>query len=116
MPQHDPDYSVWDEPALSPELAGPPPDEAVTWSRWIAERVAATSTARTWLVTILVALAAGPWSVFGALANSLATMSVGAIVFVVVAPVIEEMMKIAMTMTLATVMMLPAFPVSLDPR
>jgi hypothetical protein len=61
----DVDHSVWDEPTLAADLAGAPGPEQVTFARWLAEKMAATSYAkkRPYLFKsiwqILVAAAAG---------------------------------------------------------
>lgn len=58
--------SVWDEPAI---VAGDTatPDSAMTYARWLNERVAATSGRKSWLIAIL----AGVLSGFAAIALSL---------------------------------------------
>ena len=58
------------EPGLSPSLTGPVPQDALTYSRWLAERTAATSPDKSWLVTIGVALCAGVFAIVGSLATA----------------------------------------------
>lgn len=88
------EQGVWDEPALSRELAGPTPDGALTYESWLVRRRAQTTVARTWGVTLLLAVAAGPWALLGAFWGSGQTVStfVAAVIF---APLVEETMKTA---------------------
>jgi RsiW-degrading membrane proteinase PrsW (M82 family) len=98
------DHTVWDEPTLSSELSGTAGAGQLTYARWLDERIAATSFAKSALVTLLVALAAGPFGVFGALFGSLSGIgpggfsAAGLIAVCVVGPVTEEIMKIALAM------------------
>ena len=90
----EPDASVWDEPVLSQELAGAVPAEAMTYVRWCAEARARTSVARTWLVTVAVALLAGPWAVLGAFLSGQGGF--GAVILVaVLGPCAEEVLKVS---------------------
>ena len=91
----DPENSVWDEPGLSRELAGPTPQDAVTWLNWYYSQAAQTTTATTWGVTLAVALASGIFAIFGALFLQLGTAN-HVIAVVIAAPIIEEIMKIAL--------------------
>jgi RsiW-degrading membrane proteinase PrsW (M82 family) len=93
------DQSVWDEVAVSPELAGRPGEGAVTYARWFEERRAGFGWGRSWGVVALVALAAGPWAVLGALYSGGQSWS-GVLATVVFAPVVEEMLKVALAMYL----------------
>jgi RsiW-degrading membrane proteinase PrsW (M82 family) len=89
-----PDASVWDEPALAQELAGIAPPEAMTYARWFAEARARTPAGLTWLVTVAVALLAGPWAVLGAFLG--AQGGFGAVVLVaVLGPCAEEVLKVS---------------------
>lgn len=93
------EHTVWDEPALSVGLTGPPPDDQPTYARWLEKQIAATSDADSWRTTLLVALAAGPWGIAGALASQLSAGGgigfSGVMAAVVLAPVTEEITKIA---------------------
>jgi RsiW-degrading membrane proteinase PrsW (M82 family) len=60
--------------------------------------MATTPAVRTWCVTLLVVLAAGPWGVLGALFNNTGSGAWGLITVIVLAPVIEEIMKIALAL------------------
>ncbi|MCA9230044.1 MAG: PrsW family intramembrane metalloprotease [Planctomycetales bacterium] len=88
------EHTVWSEPALSPALAGSPGDDQLTYQRWLVRNVERTSALRSIWVTLLVALAAGPWGVLGAFAgsgNSVFSM----LMFTVFGPVAEEVAKVA---------------------
>jgi hypothetical protein len=94
--------SVWDEPAVSPELAGGAPDEALTYERWLRREWNRVTPQRSWLVTAALALAAGPWAVLGALLGTSDNASVmGVLMVVAIAPVVEEMMKISAALWVA---------------
>ncbi|HMO27375.1 MAG TPA: PrsW family glutamic-type intramembrane protease, partial [Tepidisphaeraceae bacterium] len=93
--------SVWDEPTTARELAGAPDARAITYASWLTERSAQTSELKSWWIVLLVSLAAGPWAIIGAFAGS---FSVEASVFtllaaVFVAPVVEEITKVAIAQT-----------------
>ena len=88
------EHTVWDEPALSAELAGPPPEGGLTYRRWLLERRRETGAARSWLVTLGVALAAGPWAVLGAMLGT-GRSAFGVLTIAVFGPVAEELMKVA---------------------
>ena len=88
------EHTVWDEPALTRELSGPVPDGALVYDRWLDRRIAGTSAALTWVVTLAVAAASGPWAILGALLFSGQT-TLGIVMITVFAPVAEEMMKVA---------------------
>lgn len=86
--------SVWDEPSLAPELAGPPPEGAATYANRLLAAKSRTPRYRTWLVTGAVALAAGPWAVLGAFLGAQGADS-AVLVVVVVAPLTEEVLKVS---------------------
>lgn len=90
------EHSVWDEPTVSPDRAR---DAALdpaqlTYARWLDAGRARWTGGKSWGLTLLIALAAGPWAVFGALMNSAQSFS-GALMLVFFGPVTEELMKIA---------------------
>lgn len=92
------EHTVWDEPALSGDLSGPPPEGQLTYARWLEKQIAATSEADAWRTTLLVALAAGPWGVVGAMWSQMTAGSVafsGMLAAVILAPVTEEITKVA---------------------
>ena len=88
------EHGVWDEPGFSPSLAGPVPPERPTYRRWLEHGRARVGPARSWAVTLGLALAAGPWAVFGAVLGGGQT-SFSVLAIVVLGPVAEEMMKVA---------------------
>jgi RsiW-degrading membrane proteinase PrsW (M82 family) len=88
------EHSVWEEPALSPELLPQPPADALTYRRWLEDRMAATPVWRSWLVTFLLALAAGPWAVVGTFLAGSGEGAFALVVLVAVGPLIEEVMKV----------------------
>ena len=90
------EHSVWDEPTVPREQAR---DAAlnpaqVTYARWLEAGRARWTPLRSCGLTLLIALAAGPWAVVGALMNSSQSIS-GALMLVFFGPVTEELMKIA---------------------
>jgi len=96
------EHTVWDEPALADELAQPLHDRRLTYAEWLDWRIATTPSVRTWWVTLGVVLAAGPWGVvgalFGALFSGIGSGGWSLIAVSVIAPVTEEMMKIAVAL------------------
>lgn len=90
------EHSVWDEPTLSRDLAGSTAGAAdqLTYAHWLDDGRARWGFARSWGLALLVALAAGPWAVAGALFNSGQSFS-GTLMLIVFGPVTEELMKIA---------------------
>ncbi len=91
-------YSVWDEPALSTELTSDSDSPRLTYADWLSWRIETTSVGTTWRVTILVILAAGPWAILGALIRSTLFHAWGILLIAVVAPVVEDTMKIAVAL------------------
>ncbi|MCG3178032.1 MAG: hypothetical protein BIFFINMI_00355 [Phycisphaerae bacterium] len=91
----DPDQSAWDEPTLSRELVGDQPADAQTWAGRLEGQRARTSALRTWAATLLMALAAGPWAIAGALWASAGQGVGGLLLLAVLGPMIEETMKVA---------------------
>ncbi len=90
------EHTVWDEPATAPEaVQKSAPD--ITYSAWLARKIAETNWFESWAVTSLVVCAAGPWGVMGAFASAGATgfMLLAVCVF---GPVVEEVTKIAAAM------------------
>ena len=91
------DQSVWDEPGLSPALAGETPPDGVTWYRWYMKKVDASSGLYSWLTTLVVVLTSGVFAVVATFAAQ--TIFVSALIAItVVGPTTEEIMKIALTL------------------
>lgn len=92
-PAHDVEHAPWDEPALRDNAAAAAPEGAVTYARWLAEKIAATPASMTWATTILIAMSAGPLGVIGAFWGS-GESSFSVVAIVVIGPVIEEVSKV----------------------
>jgi len=94
------EHGVWDEPGLSRELSGGAPAWGITYRDWLARRRGETSRSETWAVTIAVAALAGPWAVLGVFLSRVAGVNVyvGGLYAILLAPVIEETMKVAGTL------------------
>ena len=92
------EHSVWDEPALAGELTGSIPKDGLDYRSWLEHRSQQTSTIKSWSVTAVVILLAGPWAIVGAFLggffgpDQIVTNVMAIIVF---GPVTEEIMKIA---------------------
>jgi len=85
---------AWDEPALSCDLAGERPAAIRTYAQWLANGVIRTSFAKSWGVTLGLALVSGLWAVIGAMISQLQGYTLGGLlVIVVIGPLSEEMMK-----------------------
>lgn len=88
--------SVFDEPSFSEVISGPIPESALRYTSWYRERSAITSRAFSWYVTLLLALASGPFAVvatlFGAYSGGLPG-AFGSFAVVVLGPATEEIMK-----------------------
>ena len=89
------DHSVWDEPALSVELAGEPPAGGLDYAGWLAQGRARTSVTFTWMLTLAATLLAGPLAVVGALFRGGDT-AMQMLKLTVLGPLVEEMLKIAL--------------------
>lgn len=88
------EHTVWSEPALSPELAGEPGADQLTYQGWLTENIERTTWSHSLGVTLLVALAAGPWGVLAAIAGTRGS-SFSILMFTVFGPVAEEVTKVA---------------------
>jgi len=53
-------HSVWNEPGVSSELSGPPPEDALTYSNWLTHRTSQTGFLDSWVLVFCWALVAGP--------------------------------------------------------
>ena len=92
------EHTVWDEPALSGETAGAAPEDQLTYARWLDRELVKITPTDTWNTTLLVALAAGPWGIVGALISQAFDGSFGfsgIMGAVLLAPVTEEITKVA---------------------
>ncbi len=92
------DHVVWDEPTRHAPIAGEPDPSQLTYASWLAKNIAATSWTKSWILTLVTAAVAGPFAVlatlFMAFEQDLAS-AVSLIAVTVIAPVTEEVMKIA---------------------
>lgn len=87
------DHSVWDEPGLVVST----PESALTYAKWMSQQEAATSDVKSLLVTLAIVLVSGVWAVIGALFFQSGSGNPGNLLtIVVIAPVTEEVMKIAL--------------------
>ena len=86
--------SVWDEPGLSPELAGELPPDAMTWFRHYEDRASEISWIGSWMTTLLVAIIAGCLAIVGTLISSLVGFNQFT-AMTIFGPTLEEVMKIA---------------------
>lgn len=93
-PDEQVERTVWDEPGLSAELAGPPGPGQLTYRAWLGKRHGETSAARSWSITLLLAAVAGPWAIVGAFWGSGETLF-SFLALIIFGPVIEETMKVA---------------------
>jgi RsiW-degrading membrane proteinase PrsW (M82 family) len=85
---------AWDEPALSQDLAGERPAHVQTYAQWLATNVASFSWAKSWGITLALALGSGLWAVVGAMLSQVQSNSAGSILLIVVfGPLAEEMLK-----------------------
>ena len=90
------EHTVWDEPTLVPAVVhSSVPD--ITYSSWVARNIEQMTWFDSWAVTMLVALAAGPWGVMGAFAGANAT-GFALLAVCVFGPVVEEVTKVAMAL------------------
>jgi hypothetical protein len=97
----DVEHNVWEEPALTASLDGDPPPGQITYARWLEQRIASTSLAKSLAVTILLVACAGPWGVLGALfggGGGGGFSTAGIVMVAIIGPVTEEIMKIALAL------------------
>ena len=93
------EHTVWDEPTIRAAAVNAPSDQ-LTYERWLVERQTQTSGVTSWLVTLGLVLAAGPWGIVGALSagtggEGAASKSFGIVAVAVIGPLTEEITKIA---------------------
>lgn len=92
------EHNVWEEPSLSPDLVDAPGEGQLTYPRWLEAQIQKTTFLESIEVTLLVALAAGPWGVLGAFWTAIygtGWQAVGLLAVVVFGPVSEEVVKIS---------------------
>lgn len=92
--------SVFDEPTYSKELGGNIPENALTYKRFLEEKLETISPIESWLFTGVLVLCSGVFAVVGSFMSNFANMglssSVEFVAIAVFAPVIEEVMKTAL--------------------
>lgn len=76
-------------PGNYPHASGP---GGTGYAAWLGQRMAESSAARSWAVVLGIVLLGGPWAVIGALLSTWG----GLMAIVVVAPAVEEVMKIGL--------------------
>ncbi|HEY6564690.1 MAG TPA: PrsW family glutamic-type intramembrane protease [Pirellulaceae bacterium] len=95
------DHTVWEEPTHQATWQGPVPEGQLTYARWLDAQIAATSWAKSVGITLGLILCAGPWGILGALVSGVGQGDVtmmGFLAVVLVAPVTEEITKVAATL------------------
>jgi PrsW family intramembrane metalloprotease len=91
--------SVFDEPTYSKELAGEVPLNALTYEKYLAEQLDATTVFESWFWTAVLASMSGLLAILGTFASSFIfglESRVQFLAIVVFAPVVEEVMKTAL--------------------
>jgi len=91
------EHNVWEEPTLTAETVAAADADQLTYPRWLEERIEKTTYFESVEVTLLVALAAGPWGVIGAFWTAFAGVAggFGLLAVIVFGPVTEEVVKIS---------------------
>ncbi len=94
------EHTVWSEPTLAAELVGEPDEHQVTYRGWLTKKIAETTWSQSFVTMLVVALAAGPWAVIGALyVGSVSGNQTGNLLsilaYTVFGPVTEEVAKVA---------------------
>lgn len=92
--------SVFDEPTYSKELGGEVPENALTYERFLSEKLDTISPFESWFFTGALVLCSGLFAVVGSFMSNTGNMgliaSVEFFAIAVLAPVIEEVMKTAL--------------------
>lgn len=92
--------SVFDEPTFSKELSGEVPENALTYERFLSEKLNTITPMQSWFFCGVLVLFSGVFAIGGSLMSELTSMGlVASIEFVAIAvfaPVIEEVMKTAL--------------------
>lgn len=91
--------SVWDEPASRVAGLTPGPDDA-TYAAWYRRKLRETSVVTALGVTLILALASGPFAILGTMLtmSTGGTAGIGILMIVLVGPMIEEMLKVGATL------------------
>ena len=94
-------HSVWDEPALSPELADTDRNDRITYTSWLREHIATTSLLTSWSATLLAMAGGGVWAIIGSFMREYSSGIGGEVLGVIlVAPLVEEGMKVALPLVI----------------
>jgi hypothetical protein len=93
------EHSVWDELSTDRSFSGDPAADAVTWYRHYLDRASRVSGWRSWGVTAIVALLAGPAAILATLWGG-AHSGLAGVALVIFGPTMEEVMKIALPLWL----------------
>lgn len=92
--------SVFDEPTYSKELGGEVPENALTYERFLAEKIDTISPFESWFFCSVLVLFSGVFAIAGSMMSELTNMGLTAsiqfVAIAVFAPVIEEVMKTAL--------------------
>jgi RsiW-degrading membrane proteinase PrsW (M82 family) len=75
-------------------MAGQAPRDAPIYGRWLKESRDRTAESTTWIVTVALAILAGPWAVLGAIFG-FQDASSGLFLVVIFGPVMEEVLKVS---------------------
>jgi len=78
------------------QTSAPPPVQQVSYTNWLRAKIAATSEEKTWMITAVAAMLGGVWAVLAAMWNNSTVGGSMLFVAVIFAPVIEEIMKVAL--------------------
>jgi hypothetical protein len=89
------EHSVWDEPALSPELAPAGAPSGLSYQSWLEHKWATASSARAWAFTLLAAALGGPFAVLAVLLRAPDT-SFMLVAVTLLGPLAEEIAKVAL--------------------
>jgi hypothetical protein len=93
-----PDQVVWDEPAI--RAFKKPPKDAASFSHWYMYKKEITPDLNKWMMWGLVALLGGPMALLSALAFGNPTHLGGYFLVIVIAPILEEIAKVALALVL----------------
>lgn len=88
--------TVWDEPGLG-SFSSQQEKDALTYSKWLSERISSWPESRAWAVTAGVALCSGPWALLTSLAYifKVSGGASDAIIYCGFMPLVQEICKIA---------------------
>ncbi len=95
------EHSILNEPALSAELAGDNLDRSLEYSKWFRDKISQTSLLKSLAFSLLAIIASGPFAILGAVVSEgtfTGNFYGQFLQIAIAAPVIEEMMKIAVTL------------------